>query len=177
MAVEQTEQHFDKIIKITEGNSVVTDGPLSVMYADALNEIYAKEIDPATGISIESQANDALSSRNYWLATKIATTNFANTGQDVGMLYGVSKRSAGLSDVLRVSDALSEMTKEQKENSALVLDTVVVQDNANAPIEVQTNVQVIPDNVFTVTLENLCLKHSVKVYSSLKDYLSILKRK
>jgi hypothetical protein len=172
MSAVEANKNFDNILEISQDNKVVTDGPLSIMYADALNEIYAKQVDPITGIVFESQANDALSARNIWLATKIATVNFANQGEDVGMLYGVKKHSATLSDVVNVADSLTEMSDGQKENTVIIIDAMVDTTNSGAA---QPEELVI--NPCELALEKLCHKHGVKVFNSLEQYLASVKSK
>ncbi len=164
---------FDRLIEVSQGMKIVSDGPLSKMYTDALNEIYQKEVDPTTGMALETQALDSNKQKNLWLAAKSASHGFADQGEGVGMLYGVYRHAAAVSDVINVADTFSEMTAAQKANSYVILDTKVSQDNMGS-IPAYEHEQ--PLNPFAQALEELCKKHEVPVAASLEEYLQRLKK-
>ena len=97
---------------------LVADGPLSKMFASALHELYKKEVDEATGIVLETQVLDEENYENLWIANK-----FLNQGKDMGMLYAVYEPELTLDDVARVSEALEQMTGEQRSKSLVLAIT------------------------------------------------------
>lgn len=111
------EGSFASMIEVSKDLHIVADGPLSQLFTATLNALYAKEVDPKTGIAIESQALDAQNSQTLWMANKIVTHR-----EDVGMLYGVIAADTSLSDVVRVADAIADMTEPERANSAIVID-------------------------------------------------------
>lgn len=122
----EREGSFANMIEVSKELHIVPDGPLSQMFTATLNALYAKEVDPETGIAIESQALDAQNSQTLWMANKIATHR-----EDVGMLYGVLAADTSIKDVMRVADAITDMTEPEKANSA-----IIIQDNgATFPVK------------------------------------------
>lgn len=113
---EEREGSFSNLIKISKDLHIVTDGPLSQLFQATLQKIYAKETDPETGIAIESQAIDAQINQTLWIANKLATGR-----DDIGMLYGVIHDQTNMEDVMRVSDALTDMNEQERANSAIVI--------------------------------------------------------
>lgn len=112
----EREGSFANMIEVSKELNIVPDGPLSQMFTATLNKLYAKEVDPETGIAIESQALDAQTSQTLWMANKIATHR-----EDVGMLYGVLAADTSIKDVVRVADAITDMTEPEKANSAVII--------------------------------------------------------
>jgi hypothetical protein len=163
---------FQRFIELSNEKGVIADGPLSKMYTDALNELYAKEVDEATGIAVETQALDAAIDKNWWLATQSKTNNFANQGEDVGMLYGVAKQEVEIKDVINVSDTLSAMTDEQKRNTAVVVDVKVKTNNTGDSYEIGASTF----NPYEAALEAMCIAHRVPVFHSLEDFVESNKK-
>jgi hypothetical protein len=158
---------LSEIIQVGKLNKVICDGPLSIAYTKALNELYAKEIDPKTGIVLESQSNDQITAQNLWIASKINDPNFIEQGQDVGMLYGVMKNNATMADTINLAETYSEMTPAQREASAVILDEKVEVDSAgNTNIDDQVLI-----NPFDVALEQFAKKHGIAFYTSLESYV------
>lgn len=158
---------FQRFIELTAEKGIVADGPLSKMYTDTLNELYAKEVDERTGIAIETQALDALIDENFWLATRARTNNFANQGEDVGMLYGVAKQEVSIDDVINVGDSLNEMTDEQKRNTSVVVDVMVKTNNTGDSYDIGPASM----NPYEAALEAMCIAHRVPVYASLEEFI------
>ncbi len=171
----QQNPYLDEIIQITSGKNMIADGPLSLQYTKALNEIYKKDTDDETGITLESQVNDAIVSKSLWVAATGTRKELSEQGQEVGMLYGVKQSEVNTSDVVTVSDAITGMTPEEKENSAIVIDTVSLEDND----EIEKNFWALsqePDaintNPFAATLESLANENSIELFNSLEAYVN-----
>ena len=163
-----THVDLDSILELTQNTQLVSDGPLSALYASALNKLYAKKVDEETGISIESAANDQLMMKSLWLQEKQRTENFKDSDEAVGMLYGVRKGDAAPSDIIVLSDVLSQMTPVQKALSAVVIDTTPPEGASEGdPEAMQT-----PATPFDAALEGIALAHGVRVFTSLEAYLA-----
>lgn len=159
-------KQLEAIIALGSDKRVVADGPLSEIYHKTLNKLYAKELDPETGVSLESQVNDAIT-ESTWMSAVNSMQRPLPNGEAVGMLYGVKKSEAGVSDVVRISDALSEMTPAQKENSGIVFDTAITApDNGSAPVIRQSGA-----SVFEQAIESIAELHSVGIYTSLESFI------
>lgn len=191
--VEETEVRegsFANMIEVSKELQIVADGPLSQMFAASLNKLYAKEVDEETGIAIESQALDAQNSQGLWMANKIA-----GNSEDVGMLYGVLQHEASLQDVIRVADALTEMTDQEKAKSAVVIVTnerdaatgKTFQNfhygdpmaKATSPLYAHEHDWATrvyrANNTFARSLKEVAEAHGVKVCPSLEAYLEHVK--
>lgn len=159
---------FDRLIEMTKEVKVVGDGPLGRLYTDTLNQMYAKDVDPATGIALETQAMDSVTAKNLWLAAQSASNNFQDQGTEVGMVYGVYRHQTTVADVINVADSFSEMSAAQKKNSCIIIDTMEVPDpSGNLPVIKYD--QVI--NPFAAALEQLAVRHGVPVHVSLEAYV------
>lgn len=171
---EQNTPHndFEEFINRSKGKGILTDGPLSKMYTDALNELYAKEVDERSGIAVETQALDEQVVSNLWIAQRDQGHNYANHGEEVGMLYGVAKQEAELKDVENVAVAFSQMTDEQKRNSSVVIDNAVTLDNSGG-----YDVGSAKFNPYEAALEALCIAHGVPVHNNLQAYIGATARK
>ncbi len=184
---EAPEGSFDNLIQVSRDLNIVADGPLSRMFASVLNALYKKEVDPETGIAIESQALDVQTGENLWIASKVAKPD-----EHIGMLYGVYNHQASLCDVIAVAEALQEMTPEEKAKSALICVTherdaqtgatfqnfhyadaiakkcsaLYAHDNDFSVRHYRAN------NVFARSLKALAAGEGVKFYSSLEAYVA-----
>ena len=139
-----------------------------MLYANALNELYAKKTDPSTGLVLESAANDQLIAQSLWISARAQSSEFSEYGEAVGMLYGVKKNKVHLSDVVLVGDTLSEMTEAQKANSAIVIDAKETPGEPGRLPEVTHSV-LCP---FEQSLEAIACYHGVPVYASLEACLT-----
>lgn len=162
--------YLDSIIQITSGKNMIADGPLSLQYTQALNEIYKKETDDDTGISLETQANDAIVSKSLWVAANNTRTQLADSGQEVGMLYGVKQSDVGISTVIEVTDAIGEMTDSEKENSAIIMESDLL-DAEVYPIAKVTDDDSLDVNPFAVTINNIARENNIDVFCSLEAYI------
>ncbi len=167
----QKNPYLDSIIEITSGNNMIADGPLSFQYTQALNEIYKKDVNDETGISLETQANDAIMSKSLWVAANDTRGQLADSGQEVGMLYGVKQSDVGLSTVVEVTDAIGQMTDSEKENSAIILEA----DATNSPvypIEMPTNDDSLDVNPFAIKVMSVATENGIPIYTSLEAYVA-----
>jgi hypothetical protein len=170
----RTNSDLDEIIAISKDQHVMTDGPLSAIYTKTLNALYAKEVDPATGICVESQVNDASVAATLWLAEQAVDQTYANQGESVGLLYGVSKGSVGVSDVIKVSETLSEMTPAQKDNSAIIIDSAI---GLGVDGELTELSPAQYQSIFDPALEAVAAYHGVAVFESLQAFVHACKGK
>src|ERR1035437_1665499 len=199
----QQNPYLDSIIQVTQGKNMIADGPLSLQYTKALNEIYKKEVDDTTGISLETQANDEIVSKSLWVAASNTRQQLADQGQEVGMLYGVKKAEASVSNVIEVTDAVQGMTSDERENSVIILDgeatidtngelketdNVIAAEDINpldAPVYLGSQQDVdkpIPPedstvNPFAATIEAVALENNIELYHSLEEYVESNKMK
>lgn len=161
---------LDSIIKVSSNKTIVADGPLSLEYTKALNQIYAKEIDKETGISLETQANDVIVEQNIWEAAYKVRQELTDIGEGLGLVYGVQGTDANIDDVINVSTALSTMTEEEKSNSSIIIDFKVTPDNEGNLI---SRIDLV--NPFAEALESLAKGAKVPVFISLESYIDSLK--
>lgn len=157
--------HF---INNQSGNTTIIDGPLSRAYGDALNELYGKRKDPVTGLAMETQAIDALHSQMEYIEKQAGKIFLDNEEQNLSLLYGVEKGKADAEDLIELTDTLSTMTPLQKSNSAVIFDAAIRNGNTGEIPKVETSVQ----NPFENALEQLCVKHDVKIYASFAAYIN-----
>lgn len=146
------------IMKTADNTSVVMAGPLSKMCADILNTDYKKEIEPVTGISLETQALDSLISKSAWLIGSKKVQQLQSQGKEVGFVYSVNEDEASMSDVVEVSDILQNTDQSITRNSAIVLNNT---DNKKP-------------SIFSGSIRDLSEQNNVKVYSSIRDYAESL---
>jgi hypothetical protein len=162
---------LNAIVQITEDKTIITDGPLSLQFTNALNEIYKKEVDLETGLVLESQANDQILTASNWIANHSAKEFLSNSGQEVGLLYGVQETQASISDVVSISETVGDMNQSEKDNSAFILVTKV--DNTNDGEVPQVTTMVV--NPFARAIEEIAKQNNIKVFTSLESYLTALK--
>ena len=166
MATAPTNPQFASLIALSTGKRVVADGPLSALYCKTLNELFAKELDPATGRALESQANDEIE-QSTWMMVAANLGVTPPPGEEIGMLYGVKQGEVHLSDVVQVSDVLSAMNPEEKARSAIVVDAAQHMGNDGVTPSVTTGEL----SVFEPALEAIARYHGVAVYTSLEAFL------
>ena len=173
MQIDDSAIRNETSLNVNGSPEVILDGPLSEVYAKELQEKYMKKIDPESGIAIETQALDMAFSKSLFVAATTMNKNMLNGGETEGMLYGVTKNQASMSDVINVGDAISEMTDEQKEKSAIILDAsqTGIDDNKLPIIEPEVV------NPFEVQIQDIADENNVKIYSSLEAYISAMVRR
>lgn len=115
-------QETNSILNIASGKTLIVDGSLSEKCSKALMEIYKKDTDEETGIVLESQVIDMAQRVGVWQAMQ-STHQFQNyKTQTVGLVYGVGNSQTSMTDFNKVQDAISSMSPEQKEISAIYLE-------------------------------------------------------
>lgn len=142
---------------MNDATNFVTDGPLAQAYGQALDQLYRKEVDPATGIVLESQQQQ-VSERQRWLEAAVGSVIPPDKKAMLGMLYGVKAVNLAHEDLMRVTDAVGRMNPQQKLASAVVIDASDSGVSASsAPL--------------AAALESYCTQHGVAVYRSLDVFL------
>ncbi len=142
--------------------NVITDGPLARSFSAALDQLYAREYDPITGVAMETQAIDEIEAKRNWLAAKVRSLKFANDGTDVGFVYGVKEAQADHDNMIDVVDTISEMTDVQKSASAIVLD---------GGVTTPTSGDEEMENPVSVAIEQYAKSRGVAVYHSFNEFI------
>jgi hypothetical protein len=158
--------YTDSLVQLANDKAIIAEGPLSLQYCKALNEIYKKETDEETGIVLETQANDEIVSNSIWIAAANVRSQIYEQGQDVGMLYGVKQDQVGISDVVNVADTIGQMTDNEKENSAIIIDAKCDENNDGLVPEVHS--------AYIATINEIAQENNVAVYPSLEAYVAAL---
>lgn len=158
---EQGEQITDYFTVGTHTN-LITDGPLARSFSAALDQLYAREYDPITGVAMETQAIDEIEAKRNWLAAKVRSLKFANDGTDVGFVYGVKEAQATHDNLIDVVDTISEMSDIQKTSSAIVLD-----GNVTTPTSGDEDLE----NPISVAIEQFAKARGVAVYRSFNEFI------
>lgn len=163
----ETNPYLDSMVEITSGRNMIVDGPLSLQYTQALNQIYKKQIDPESGISLETQALDLAISKSIWIASNDTRDHLSNNGQETGMLYGVKKSDIGITNVIEVTDALGQMNDNDRENSAIIIET----PNEPAMAEGVNLLYKTYVNSMEAIIKSIALENNVDVYYSLEEFV------
>lgn len=100
---------------------IVMKGPLSELYTEALNKVYAKP-DAVTGVATESQANDALMMQALASDVNTQTEEGADSKTTV---YGVSAAAPTQDDLLDISKEF-----EGDDKFVLIIDGTVPGPNS-----------------------------------------------
>lgn len=130
-------QALSYVIKMNKDASAIADGPIHEQLIKALNETYKKDIDPETGMSLETQALDALRYSNHYIAYQDLQKSKQNAEPDsTGIVYVIDNKNAGLTDVVNVVEIFEGLNNAQAENSALVIDNGEDQERSSACQEI-----------------------------------------
>lgn len=158
--------YSESLVQMANDKTVMADGPLSLQYTKALNEIYKKETDETTGIVLETQANDEIVSKSIWIAAANVRNQLYEQGHDVGLLYGVKQDQVGITDVVNIADNIGQMTDHEKENSAIIIDAKCSDNNDGLVPEVHS--------AYIDTINAIAQENNVPVYPSLEAYVAAL---
>ena len=150
-----------------DGKSIGCDGPLAKAYSEALSELYKKEVDPVTGLALETQAQDVQYAEKELLAAGEAKAAIAVDDEDLSLIYGVQKGFTTPQEVIEVTDHFSRMSDEAKSRSAVILDVTEQSGTGNPEIS-KKGVE-----VCEAALEALCAKHHVPMMKSLAQYIKL----
>lgn len=199
--VEEPGSNIGEYITMNNGNSYSVEGPLASAYSDALDELYKKDRDPGTRLSMETQEMDSARQQRGWIAAKSALIDMDGNVEDMGMLYGVSRAQISHVEYIDVVDAFQKISGYRRAKSALVIDAayaneggspapvvsqkVVYEANAKEPSD-PTAVAVAIDStdpdmngltsaaaskLYGLALEEFALRHGIHVYRSLADFV------
>jgi len=133
----------------------LVDGPLSAALVAQLNERYQKEVDPETGIVLETLAIDSNNLASAWLAAQMQKDKEAALNKPMGFVYAVDSDQVSSTDTVELGDSLSDMTDYDKSNAV-----VYVQEGVSKK-----------DNPYVASLLTVANKHKVKV---IKDPAKLL---
>jgi hypothetical protein len=146
--------NIDEVVKFKDGKKVILDGPLSRIFTQTLNEMYPKQVEPVTGIVLESQIFQSMQSA----AAKWATVN-QNVPEikndNYGILYTVDSDEAIAKDLSNIAAVSTQMTNGQLDNSAVIIDGLNSKPTA-----------------MTAAIESYCRAVNIPVYNSLKSFMA-----
>lgn len=137
---------------------IVMKGPLSEMYTQALNKVYAKTEGSPEGVAVESQANDALMMQQ--LAQDLNNPPGDEENASTTTVYGVSKDSPSNDDFINIS-------KEFEGDDKLVLIIDGVQPGPNSPDD---SIPAERAEMLSGALESFVLANGGQVFHSLEEY-------
>lgn len=142
------------IIKMNRDQVAIADGPMHEQLVQAMQEDYAKEKDPLTGLSLETQAMDSLKYSNHYSAFKDLQKKKESKEPDAtGIVYVVDPKETSLKDVVDVAEVFEELNNAQISNSALVFSEPESEAPANQEIV------------------KIAQEMHVPIYRSIKDYI------
>lgn len=111
------------VIKMNSSATAIVDGPIHQQLVKALDETYKKQIDNETGISLETQALDALNYNNHYIAYQDLQKKKQNAEPDsIGVVYVIDSNQADLKDIVNVAEVFDGLNNAQAQNSALILN-------------------------------------------------------
>ena len=151
----------------SNGNQYLLDGPLARAFSEALDVLYKKEVDPVSGVALETQAIDALHSQMEYKEKMAGELMNKNLASNMGLVFGVEKGKADADDLIDVTDTLSSISPEQKNMSAVVFDAATTNEGSPENPEIGP----MAFNPFEKALEQLCAKHGVRTYQSLAQFV------
>jgi len=159
--------------------TVVMKGPLSEVYAQALNIAYANKPAPSnegtTGetappavdtvapvVATESEAIDAALMEK--LAQSMNTSDEPPT-DNFQTVYGVAKDAVDEDTIIQVTTDLATVAKDSNQNDyAIIIDGSVPGNNGDTGGETQRAIQL------TSALESIAAANNIPVYRSLKEF-------
>lgn len=118
--VVQNENARQEIFDLGAATSVITDGPLSQAFSEALHQLHGHSYDPITGAVMETLQLDEVAVKTNWLNAK---TNelIGPDSEKVAMLYGVREAEATTADINKIAETFAEMNQQQINSSAVVI--------------------------------------------------------
>lgn len=150
-----------------DGNTIGCDGPLAKAYSEALSSLYKKEIDPITGLALETQAQDVQYAEKELLAGEEAKVDIDENDENMSLLYGVQKGFTTPKEVMAVTDHFSRMNDEAKSRSVVIIDTTAQSGTGNPEVSTKGV------KVCEAALEALCAAHKVPLMKSLSQYIKL----
>jgi hypothetical protein len=153
-----TTQSIDNLITFKDGKKVLLDGPLSRIFTETLNDIYAKEIEPVTGLVLESEVFQKIQQAVEFIELNKDSEEFKKA--NVGILYAVDSDSTITNDLAKLAGAVSVMNTQQIMNSAVIINT---EDKTKEQLPI------------CVAIEAFCSNVNIPVYKSLNSYMRSMK--
>jgi hypothetical protein len=144
---------------------IVMKGPLSQIYTDALNKVYANQA-PLTGqIAAESAANDEMMMQA--MASDFVNQQDSDQAGGPTTVYGVDSRGVTEDDVTTLTQTLAGIS----DKIVLIMDSTV--SGPNSPIDSPPPEQV---QVLSNAMETMVLAHKGRVFRSLQEYAASRRR-
>lgn len=139
-------------------DTIVMKGPLSEVYTQALNAVYAKPEGSPDGVAVESQANDALMMQA--LASDFNNPPSEEESAGTTTVYGVSGSAP-------TNDDLIDISKEFEGDNKLVLIVDGVQPGPNSGDD---SIPVERAELLGEALESFVKANGGQVFHSLEEY-------
>ena len=150
----------ENLITFKDGKKVIMDGPLSRVFTEALNDLYEKEIEPVSGLVLESQIFQAMQQAQTFLEANKAAQDIKDS--NIGMLYAVDSTETIVDDLAKLATSVSTMTNNQVRNSAVIVN--------------KTNEEEV-DKPINFAIEEFCKAVNIPFYTSLNSYMKSKKGK
>lgn len=150
---------MDNLLNFKDGDSVLVAGELGEEITQALYTIYKKEVEPTTGVVLESQIFQNLQRVNDFLDLNKSSDELKK--DSVGMLYGVSDLATSVKDISTLSQVVSTMTDDQLGNSAVILKPTKLEEGVDDTRPLSQ-----------ISLEEFCKHVGLPVYFSVDSYMS-----
>lgn len=141
-----------------EKDFIVMKGPLSEIYTQALNKLYAKDSSAMGAIATETQANDALMIEA--LATDFGSQEDGDQSGGVTTVYGVDAK-------MPTDDDMVDISRELQGEDKFVLIIDGVRPGPNSPDD---TVPAERAEVLSAAMEAMVLAHKGQVYHSVAEY-------
>lgn len=149
----------ENLITFKDGKKVIMDGPLSRVFTEALHDLYEKEIEPVSGLVLESQIFQVMQQAQTFLEANKAAQDIKDS--NIGMLYSVDSPEAIAEDLAKLATSISTMTNNQIRNSAVIVNKA--EDQEAKPIN--------------FAIEDFCKAVNIPFYTSLNSYMKSKKGK
>lgn len=120
------------IVQITNNQVVSVKGSLGQQVASALQQVYKKEIDPASGYVLESMQIDEVTNNAIYASVVDEKDYFEDTNKYYSVIYTVDPITISPVDLIDFKAAANETTRDDGEDA----DMVVYVDQPHAEAQV-----------------------------------------
>lgn len=120
------------IVQITNNQVVSVKGSLGQQVASALQQVYKKEIDPASGYVLESMQIDEVTNNAIYASVVDEKDYFEDTNKYYSVIYTVDPITISPVDLIDFKAAANETTHDDGEDA----DMVVYVDQPHAEAQV-----------------------------------------
>lgn len=184
---------IEEYITTNNGASYGLDGPLARAYSVALDELYKKDKDPITGLSMETQELDEDREQKGWIAAKGPAIDMDGNIEDMGMLYGVGRGEITHKTIIEVTDKLQRMAGKRRDGLCIIIDADYSNERGPDGVQVSKHTVLVDgqinrssqevggvladsplldhQRVYGLALESLAARHGVRVYKSLGEFI------